>query len=234
MHFTRISNAYIRTDIEKTYNIHRCFYLVYILINKYRSYEDYSWLTIQEVFEWYGYKCNRKKPKLYTDIIDTLKYMCNLNMIQINQDLNTLTYETGVKIKIIPENFDCSKNYTLITSEQLDTIFNAPKPLNIENVLLVFLYINSHIGCGETNDINIGAYFKSIQTMSEDLSMSKKTLSQCIDYLTSPNSNSPSLLIKKEMKEKLPNIYVLNKPGYEKEITNAIARLKKFSRQQNK
>ena len=68
-----------------------------------------------------------------------------------------------------------------------------------------------------------------MQSMAKDLSMSKDTLNQCLSYLTSNVDDKQPLLIKKEVgsiqPENTPNIYVLNKEGYEQEIEWAIYKM---------
>ena len=50
-YFTRFPNEYIQGDIKTKFGVSRKFYITYILIDKYRSYEDYSWITIRKVLE---------------------------------------------------------------------------------------------------------------------------------------------------------------------------------------
>ena len=79
------------------------------------------------------------------------------------------------------------------------------------------------------------AFFKSIKKMSEELSMSKDTINQCIEYLTKSTNKRDALLIKREVgsvqpdkskpPKNVPNIYVLNKEGYEQEIKWALEKI---------
>jgi len=79
------------------------------------------------------------------------------------------------------------------------------------------------------------AFWRSMQSMAKDLSMSKDTLNQCLSYLTSNIDDKQPLLIKKEVgsiqpdpsqpPQNTPNIYVLNKEGYEQEIEWAIYKM---------
>ena len=62
-YFTRFPNKYIQGNIKTQFGVSRKFYITYILIDKYRSYEDYSWITIRKVLEFYGYKTTKHKPK---------------------------------------------------------------------------------------------------------------------------------------------------------------------------
>lgn len=241
--FTRFPNEYIRCDIKTKFGINRKFYIVYILINKYRSYENFSWITIGEVMKVCGYKLTNKKPKVFREIIDVLEFMITRKMIVIDRDLPSLTYDTGIKMKINTENFDCPENFTILTSSQFDAIMTANTSLNKENILLAFLYICSYIGCRPRNDDGTErlpnpsdspeAFFHSLTGMATDLAMSKSTISQCIDFLTGPTDNHPALLIKKEMNDKkigkaAPNIYVLNKEGYQREIKWAQKKLREI------
>lgn len=247
-YFTRFPNQYIQCNIKKQFGISRKFYITYILIDKYRSYEDFSWVTIRKILNFYGYKTTKNKPKAVYEILDVLEYMINNQMIAITQDLDSLTYDTGIEIKIIPENFDCPDRFTKLSSSQFNTIMMADSSLNKENILMAFLYINSYIGCRsqidstnskESHD-NPEAFWKSVENMAQELSMSKDTINQCIQYLTTPAKTKDGkiinpLLIKREVgsiqpdskkpPKNVPNIYVLNKDGYEKEIEWALCKM---------
>lgn len=243
-YFTRFPNDYIQGNIKTKYGISRKFYITYILIDKYRSYEDYSWITIRKVLSFYGYKTTKHKPKAFYEILDVLEYMINNKMIEVKQDLDSLSYDSGIEIKIIPENFDCPEKFGKLTSSQFDAIMMADSSLNRENILMAFLYINSYIGCRKKNKDgseqdnakdNPEAFYKSVQKMSEELAMSKDTINQCIDYLTTSSETHDALLIKREVgsvqpdkskpPQNVPNIYVLNKEGYEKEIEWALNKM---------
>lgn len=213
------------------------------MIDKYRSYENYSWITIRKILNFYGYKTNKNKPKAVYEILDVLEYMINNRMIKISQDLDSLSYDTGIEIEIIPENFDCAEKFTMITSSQLNTIMMADSSLNKENILLAFLYINSYIGCRSKKDNgteyenakdNPEAFFKSLEQMAKELAMSKETISQSINYLISEEDHEPLLIRKKvgsipatnsQPQKNVPNIYVLNKEGYQQEITWALNKM---------
>lgn len=217
---------------------------MYILIDKYRSYEDYSWITIRKVLNFYGYKTHKRKPKAVGEIRDILEYMINNKMIEIAQDLDAASYDTAIEIKIIPENFDSTEKFAKLTSSQFDTIMMADTALNRESILMAFLYINSYIGCRNRNSDgseyenakdNPEAFFRSIENMSKELSMSKDTINKCIDYLTVPSDGIPALLVKREVgsiqkdvnkpPQNVPNIYVLNKEGYKQEIKWAMDKM---------
>ena len=240
-YFTRFPNEYIQGNIRTKFGVSRKFYITYILIDKYRSYEDYSWITIRKILNFYGYKTNKNKPKAVGEILDVLEYMINNKMIEVTQDLDSLTYDTGIEIKIIAENFDYPDRFGKITSSQYKAIMMADTSLNKENILMAFLYINSYIGCRRKNNDGSEienakdypeAFWRSIESMAKELSMSKDTINQCINYLTT--SNTP-LLIKKEVgsvqmdknkpPQNVPNVYVLNKDGYQQEIEWAIQKM---------
>ena len=191
--------------------------------------------------DFYGYKTHRNKPKAFKEVLDVLEYMINNEMIEVKQDLDSLNYDTGIEIKIISENFDNAKHFAKFTSSQFDNIMMADSSLNKENILVAFLYILSYIGCRkrkedgsdyESAKDNPEAFFKSIKHMSEELSMSKDTINQCMEYLTKSTDEHDALLIKREVgsvqpdkskpPQNIPNIYVLNKEGYEQEIKWAI------------
>lgn len=244
-YFTRFPNDYIQGNIKTKYGVSRKFYITYILIDKYRSYEDYSWITLRKVLDFYGYKTHKRRPKAVQEILDVLEYMINNKMIEVKQDLDSLSYDTGIEIKVIPENFEAMDKFSKITSSQLDFIMMNESSINKENILMAFLYINSYIFIRPRNKKNEEAmynpetkpeaFWKSIESMSKELSMSKDTINQCIQYLTSSIGDKKPLLIKKEVgsvqpdpkkpPQNVPNIYVLNKEGYEQEIEWAIAKM---------
>ena len=230
-YFTRFPNKYIQGNIKKEFGVSRKFYITYILIDKYRSYEDYSWITIRKVLDFYGYKTKKNKPKAVYEILDVLEYMINNKMIEVKQDLDSLSYDTGIEIKIIPENFDYPDKFGKLTSTQFDAIMMADSSLNRENILMAFLYINSYIGCRKKNKDgsepdnakdNPEAFWRSIESMAKD------TINQCMDYLTTSSETHEALLIKREVgsvqpdksktTKNVPNIYVLNNEDYEQEI----------------
>lgn len=246
-YFTRMPTRYIRGDIKKQFGVSRKFYITYILIDRYRSIEDFSWITIRKVLNFYGYKTTSRKPKAFKEILDVLEYMINNKMIEVKQDLDSISYDTGIEIQIIPENFDHPSKFTKITSSQIDTIMMADSSINKENLLIAFLYINSYIGFrkneNEIENIHIDpsssgtplAFWKSIQSMANDLAMSRQTITDCIDFLITSSNTKKPLLIKHETgyipqddnkpPKQAPNIYVLNKEGYEKEIQWALNKM---------
>lgn len=243
-YFTRFPNKYIQGDIKKNFGISRKFYITYILIDKYRSYEDFSWITIRKILNFYGYKTTKNKPKAVYEILDVLEYMINNKMIEVQQDLDSVSYDTGIEIKIIKENFDCPNHFSRLTASQYDTVMMADSSLNKENLLMAFLYINSYIGCRQRKDDGSEysdayktpeAFFKSIDNMSKDLAMSKDTINQCIKYLTTSSNKHKALLVKKEVgsvqpnknkpPKNVPNIYVLNNDRCHQEIEWALNKM---------
>lgn len=171
--------------------------------------------------------------------------MINNRMIEVKQDLDSLTYDTGIEIKIISENFDNTNRFSKLTSSQFDMIMMAETSLNRESILMAFLYINSYIGCRkrdkEGNEISDNpknspeAFYRSIENMAKELSMSKDTINQCIEYLTTTTDTHNALLVKREVgsvklnknkpPQNVPNIYVLNKFGYRQEIEWALLKM---------
>lgn len=244
-YFTRFPNDYIQGNIKTKFGVSRKFYIVYILIDRYRSYEDYSWITIRKVMEFYGYKTTKHKPKAFHEILDVLEYMINNKMIKVKQSLDSINYDTGIEIKIVSENFDATDRFGKITSSQLDFIMMNESSINKENILMAFLYINSYIFIRPKNKDNgetmynpeskPEAFWRSMETMAKELAMSKDTLNQCIQCLTSSFGDKKPLLIKREVgsiqpnpkkpPQNVPNIYVLNKEGYEQEIKWAISKM---------
>lgn len=246
-YFTRVPNSFIQVDIKKKYHLHRIFYLVYILIDKHRSYEDQSYIVISEIFNLCKYKQTKHKPKIFFEIIKCLLFLHESNMINITSDfdIHSVGYNECIQMDIIPENFDATDRFGKITSSQLDFIMMNESSVNKENILMAFLYINSYIFIRPKNKDNgetmynpeskPEAFWRSMETMTKELAMSKDTLNQCIQCLTSSFGDKKPLLIKREVgsiqpnpkkpPQNVPNIYVLNKEGYEQEIKWAISKM---------
>ena len=246
-YFTRVPNSFIQVDIKKKYHLHRIFYLIYILIDKHRSYEDQSYIVISEIFNLCKYKQTKHKPKIFFEIIKCLLFLHESNMINITSDfdIHSVGYNECIQMDIIPENFDATDKFSKITSSQLDFIMMSESSINKENILMVFLYINSYIFIRPKNKNNEEiisdpkskpeAFFRSMESMSKELAISKDTLNQCIQCLTSSTEDKQPLLIKREVgsiqpnpkkpPQNVPNIYVLNKEGYEQEIEWAISKM---------
>lgn len=246
-YFTRVPNSFIQVDIKKKYHLHRIFYLVYILIDKHRSYEDQSYIVISEIFNLCKYKQTKHKPKIFFEIIKCLLFLHESNMINITSDfdIHSVGYNECIQMDIIPENFDATDKFSKITSSQLDFIMMSESSINKENILMAFLYINSYIFIrpkNKNNEETISnpkskpeAFFRSMESMAKELAISKDTLNQCIQCLTSSSENQEPLLIKREVgsiqpdpkkpPQNVPNIYVLNKEGYKQEIEWAILKM---------
>ena len=245
-YFTRIPNKFIQTNIKKKYNVHRIFYIVYILIDRHRDYINQSYITISEIFELCNYKQSRRKPKIFYEIIKVLLFFNESNMIKITStfDIYNVGYNDCIQMDIICDNFDPTENFSKISSSQYNFIMMNESSINRENILMAFLYINSYIYIRPKKDnkevLNNPAekpeaFWRSIKVMADDLSMSKDTLNQCIHCLTTSIGDKEPLLIKKTVgyiqpdpskpPKSIPNIYVLNKDGYEQEIEWAIQKM---------
>lgn len=246
-YFARVPNSFIQVDIKKKYHLHRIFYLIYILIDKHRSYEDQSYIVISEIFNLCKYKQTKHKPKIFFEIIKCLLFLHESNMINITSDfdIHSVGYTDCIQMDIIYSNFDATDKFSKITSSQLDFIMMSESSINKENILMAFLYINSYIFIRPKNKNNEEiisdpkskpeAFFRSIESMAKELAISKDTLNQCIQCLTSSSENQKPLLIKREVgsiqpdpkkpPQNVPNIYVLNKEGYEQEIEWAILKM---------
>ena len=148
-YFTRFPNKYIQGNIKTQFGVSRKFYITYILIDKYRSYEDYSWITIRKVLEFYGYKTTKHKPKAFYEILDVLEYMINNKMIEVKQDLDSLSYDTGIEIKIIPINniffFILSSLLYIFTIYSLSFLLDYSKWKIYINKKKILLQIRSNI-----------------------------------------------------------------------------------------
>ena len=142
-YFTRVPNSFIQVDIKKKYHLHRIFYLIYILIDKHRSYEDQSYIVISEIFNLCKYKQTKHKPKIFFEIIKCLLFLHESNMINITSDfdIHSVGYNECIQMDIIPENFDATDKFSKITSSQLDFIMMSESSINKENILMALFSV---------------------------------------------------------------------------------------------
>ena len=149
--------------------------------------EDYSWITISEIFKWYGYKKSRNKPKVFNEMIDVLKHLVSAEMISISQDLKSIDYDTGIKIKILPQKFDYVDRWGKLTYQTFDQIMQLDTKISKDAILLTFLYINSYIGTRhndkERSSSNPCAFYRNINAMATEIGMSKETLINSLNLL---------------------------------------------------
>lgn len=249
-YFIRIPNHFIQTDIQKTYRLNRIFYIIWILIDRHRSLENKSYITIGEITDRCEYKRTTRRPKIVQEIIKCLFFLETNNYIELDFfDIYSVPYDRCITLKIITQNFDTANKFTKIYNSEIDSILcsdYSPREkkvhINRENILTVYLYIKSYIGtrkkeykCDDSSVIYPLAFWKSTLQMTKDLAMSRQTITDCLSYLTSTSNEYDPLLVKHETgyipqednkpPKQAPNIYVLNKEGYEKEIQWALNKM---------
>lgn len=250
-YFIRVPNCFIQTDIQKTYGLNRVFYIIWILIDRHRSLENKSYITIGEVTDYCEYKRTKTRPKIVREIIKCLFFLETNNYIELDFfDIYNVPYDRCITLKIIAQNFDTANKFTKIYNSEMDSILCAdysPKEkkvhINRENILTVYLYMKSYIGTRKNEEYNNNtssivhplAFWKSTLHMAKDLAMSRQTITECLNYLIHSDENHTALLIRHETgyipqdgnkpPKQAPNIYVLNKEGYEKEIQWALNKM---------
>ena len=242
-YFTRIPNKFIRCNLQRDYGLNRIFLIVYTLIDRNRTIENKSYISIGQVLSLCGYKPAKTRPKIFFEVIKTLLFLKNNYFVELKIDLNKISYNDLIEIRIIQENFDACENFTKLYGKDLDRIMSIDAKPTKESILLVFLYTSSYIGCRSKKDDgteyenakdNPEAFFKSLDSMAKELSMSKDTINQCVECLIS-NEEHPALLVRKNVgsipatksqpPKNVPNIYVLNKNGYQQEIKWALDKM---------
>lgn len=159
-------------------------------------------------------------------------------MITIGQDLDSLFYDTGIEIEVIPTNFYSQQQWSVAYANDLDVIMVEESTVNKDVLLLSYLYINSYINTRQTaKEMDFPeqypqAFYKNLSSMAQDISMSKSSIEKSLTEL-----EKKGLLIKKTVgsikhndhpPKNVPNIYVLNKEGYQQEIKWALQKLKEI------
>lgn len=258
-YFIKFPNKYIHENISERYGLNKKFYIVYILISKNRACNNYSWISIQNVLCAMGYNADRKNAKIFREVIYALKYLVAMRMIKLLRDIDidSVRYDTAIEVKIISENFDPTNNFCKLSFYQLDFITNNQTSIKTENILMVFLYIDSYIILRPKNgdeeimgiteqENNPEVFWRSIAQMTQVLEMSKNTIRQCLNYLITPQPDPETgeilspLLVKGNIKGienytcgtiKVPNVYALNQAGSSREIQCAIQKILKDNRE---
>ena len=236
--FTRFPKKYVQCDIQKEYGVSRKFYITYILIDRYCTIENYSWITIRKILSYYGLKTTKNRPKAFYEVLDVLEFMINNKMITITQELDYLSYDTGIEIEVIPNNFYSQQKWLSAYAGDFDVIMVDESTVNKDVLLLSYLYINSYINTRQTaKEIESPeqypqAFYKTLSSMAQDISMSQMSIDKCLKELV-----RKGLLIKETVgsikhndhpPKNVPNIYVLNKEGYQQEIKWALQKLKEI------
>lgn len=253
--FVRFANDFIQDDITETYKIHRVFLTVYYLIDKHRNtLSDTSYLIISEIFELHRVSMRKNKTPFFYEIVKCIMFLSQSNMIEITSefDVDKISYNTPIIINVLNNNFDPTNSFTMLTYGEFDSIMSIKSKVNKENLLVVFLYLKSFIFSDEAkkkskqneeikqdyfkNMKSSKSFFTSIENAQMVLGISKHTINSCLNALTSFDGSTSPLLIKhdvgsiidpKTQKPKnIPNIYVLNKAGYQHEINLTLENLK--------
>lgn len=241
-YFCRVPNQFIRCKIQSDYGLSRIFYVVYYLIDQYRSYGDCSWITIKKIYENCKYIETRRKSKLFHQIIDCLNFLNDNGMIRVFTDLDSITYDTAIEIKIIPENFDFPDNWSKLPAPIFDKIMTSTSKFNKENLLLAFLYVNSYIINRPKNPDGTEkihnpssmpeAFYRNLHVMASDISMSRDTVTNCMQELVSLGILKKKVVgsVKRDNTppQNVPNIYVINKDNYKQEIEWALDKIKEI------
>ena len=168
-------------------------------------------------------------------MIDVLRYMIDTEMISTSQNIKSIDYDTGIKIKINPQKFDHTDRWGKLTYQIFDKITQLDTKISKDAILLTFLYVNSFIGTKsskENRKSNPCAFYRNINSMATEIGMSKETLINSLNILIDEKILIKRIVgsIKKEDKppQNVPNIYVLNQPGYQEEIDMALEKMKEL------
>lgn len=230
--FTRMPNCYVKCDIKQVYGVSRKFYIIYILIDRYRARDGTSWITIKEILDFYGYVYTRKKLKAFDEVLDVLRFMTEKELITITPGLDDINYDTGIKIQIISDNFDVYNKWSKVPFDVVDKILLAKSSVSRENLLLVYLYVSSYIyeNDADPRGKQPAAFYRKLSEMKTTISMSSDTINKSLNELVEIGILRKHIVGSTKGKYKapknVPNIYVLNKDGYRHEINLALQKMK--------
>lgn len=230
-YFTKIPTDLIRNCNSSNPEISRKLFLVYSLIDRNRTREDNSYLTLAFILKHFGFTKFKRKTLAMNEVINIIKYLDQNQYITVGQDLDAASYKTLLEIKINTQVFDNPENFVRLNFSDLDKILNTDSSHNVENLLFVYLYIKSFIISRPKNitgkekmlnpENHPEAFFRSLNDLPKEISISKDTLSDCLKTLVDIDlykKSSSGFVRTKSGIQNLPNIYVLNKENYQQEI----------------
>lgn len=243
--FVKIPNEFIRKKIGTEFGLNRIFLVVYILISRNRTYEDKSHMTIGQILNMCGYKKSKNRPKVFYEVVKSILFLKENHYIETDFNFENIGYNDCIELNIISQNFDADKDFTSLFYKDFDNLMTIDSKPSKESLLVCYLYIKSYIiprkrdkegnevsGCPSNSP---EAFYRSIENMAKELSMSKDTINQCIDHLSTSTDTHNALLVKREVgsikpnknkpPQNVPNIYVLNKSGYQQEIEWALLKM---------
>lgn len=235
-YFTRIPNEFLSRDFINNSNLGKIFFVIYIEIDRNRTLYDDSYICVNDVFEACGYNVSpTSKPKIFYEIVKSLIFLKENNYIYFDIDPGEIGYNNFVRMHILPDNFDCTDNFTIIYWKNYHKILQSKNKLKRENVLLCFLSVCSSIGYEGNNkeeSKNIRAFFKSTINFAEDVNLSRDTLNLCMKELVDSEllikRKTGSVQVGDKPPKNVPNIYVLDEDGYEENIQKAYYSLLKI------
>lgn len=211
---------------------------MYLFIDRNKTRENHSWITIRKILNYYGYKNTEKKSKQFADVINALEILIDNEMISLNQSLEDISLDTGIEIIIISENFYQKENWSIVYDDVLDSIMSFKSTVGKDTLLLSFLYVNSFINIRNTQQQKKfphdypEAFWGDSRLMAKNLSMSRGTIYKCLNALV-----NVGVLVKGKFEREEydglknpPTIYVLNKDGHKKEIEWVKQKIKKYQK----
>ena len=223
--FTQIPNEYIRRDIKSDFNLSRKFYIIYILVERNSTKEGISKVSMNEILEACGLNSSRKREDINNEIVSIIDHMVEMGFVQVLNDISKIKRCEPILFKLQKSLFYEISSYTYITYKQFDNIIGYKGNIRIENLLSVFLYIRSYIGTRPnniTNNIYPMSFYKNSVNVASDLGMSHAKVLECLKALTSGEYIQPifrrELLFDNKTTAFPLYVYVLNEPGYEREI----------------
>lgn len=111
---------------------------------------------------------------------------------------------------------------------------NIKTTMDNHNLFFVFLYMTSFMIVKKTSDDKQirSAFYRNISQMATEIGMSKETLINSLNLLIEEKILIKRIVgsIKQSDKppQNVPNIYVLNQPGYQNDIDMALQKMKEL------
>ena len=218
----------------KIKNAHHAFYITYLTISRNATLEHKSYITLRQIFDFYHQTPRSTKPKLFYDVLDSLSSMAEDKMIAFSLDLNGISYDTYIPIRINRHKF-YSQQYKIVFLHHLDYIQALPNIYKKDNLIKIYLYLVSSIfsrGTKFNNPTSAPDYIYkpeacwcSIGTISKTVNLTNKTIIKCLDVLAAEDANAPFRRYAHDNLNSMPFVYALNAIGYENELAGGYKKL---------
>ena len=238
--FVRVPNSLIRCNSK---DIKKKIILVYIYLDRHRSFENLVNFSIYNIIRSCGYIANEKSMVAINEFKSILEFMYDNQMIEFVTPFKNIKGNLLSQIKLL-DNFDIVENFTKITLNEVDTLILESSKIDKSILFSIYLYMKSFminrpltIDGEEYKNAHEkpSSFFGTYNSIIEALGYSKGTITKCFDeyiklgLLKKHETGSYFVSFNGVIKKiNAPNIYVINNDKADKEIQWTLEKFKQL------